>query len=114
MFIKSDYWGTWSRLLNKGFHIPSNSLFVEVNLTPLGSNWESDVKPIRIRTHFTNGNKNNPLHELPEDVKNLMIEKLGGELTNRLLCEDFLPMIDWQLYRKFCNGGANLEDIRKK
>jgi hypothetical protein len=113
MFIKSDYWGVWSRILNKGFHIPTNNLFVEVNLTPLQS-WDVDVRPIRIRAHSTNSNKNKPVTELPEDIKNLMVKNLGEELVNRLLFEDFLPMINWDLYREFCNGGANLEEIKQK
>lgn len=117
MFVYSGYWKVWSRVLK----FEQRGRFIEVNLTPIpGNSWENDVAPIRIRAHSTPldiresgiyGDK--VVDKLPEDIMQAMIHHLGTELTLRLLREDFLPQIDWDLYQQKDNGGANLEDIRK-
>lgn len=112
MFVYSSYWGTWSRRLSNNH--PSGP-FVEVNLTPIkhcySSTWKDDVAPIRIRFHGTAPSRND---KLTGELFVAMIDNLGTELVVRLLTEDFLSQIDYQLYTKFNNGGANFEDIRKK
>lgn len=109
-FHYSCTWSTWSRVLSTtDLHGP----IVEVNLTPV-HDWASEVAQIRIRFHgtpFGHCSYDKVTTELPARVRQQMVEKLGEELTERLLTEDFLPQIDYELYRRYCNGGANLEDI---
>jgi hypothetical protein len=50
--------------------------------------------------------------ELPDYVRQDMVQHIGEELTARLLTEDFLREIDWRLFQEKSNGGANLDDIR--
>jgi len=94
----SKYWKTWSRVLKF-----DGSWSIEVNLTPINSSWQyadwdEEVKPIIIRRHLP------PQHfkvveELPTEIKEMMVEKLGEELVQRLLTEDFLSQIDyWDKY----------------
>jgi len=122
MFHFSGYWQTWSRVLSENH---PQGPFVEVNLTPIPCSyihaytWKKEIAPIRIRAHCTpryygalGGNKR--AYVLPENVKLEMIQNLGKEITERLLTEDFLSQIDWDLYRKVCNGGANFENIRRR
>lgn len=110
-FHYSCTWSTWSRVLSTtDLHGP----IVEVNLTPV-HDWASEVAQIRIRFHgtpFGHCSHDKVTAELPARVRQQMVEKLGEELTEHLLTEDFLPQIDYELYRRHCNGGANLEDIR--
>jgi len=115
-FTRSSYWGSWSRVLSDRH---PQGPFVEVNLTPIpccgSSTWKEDVAPVRIRLHGTARDRRDVLTDvLPDTVRAAMVQHLGEEMTERLLMEDFLPQIDWDLYRKFNNGGANLEDIRRK
>ncbi len=111
MFLYNSYWRNWSRVLSTNH---PNGPFVEVNLTPINS-WANDVSMIRIRLHGTARDPNDKLVEnLPHEIELKMVMNLGVELTARLLTEDFLPQIDWELYKKKCNGGANLEDIKRR
>lgn len=111
MFIQSSYWGTWSRILGM-----CEMGIVEVNLTPIPgcytSSWEKDVLPIRIRAHNTH-EKNQPVKELPPEVMGEMLKHLPLKIINTLLRCDILPLIDWEKWKKFNNGGANFEDIKK-
>ena len=110
-FHYSSYWGTWSRVLSESH--PAGP-FVEVNLTPCCDTWQNNVEPVRIRAHGTaRGERDQETDTLPNDVREQMIWHLGEELTERLLTEDLLSQIDWDLYRKHNNGGANLADIRR-
>lgn len=112
-------WGTWSRVLSADH---PQGPYIEVNLTPIpcchNSTWDNDVRPIRIRAHGTPRDyigyypQDKETDELPDDVRAAMVRNLGPELTERLLTEDFLPLIDWDLYRQKTNGGANFDDIR--
>jgi hypothetical protein len=111
VFHFSSYWGTWSRVLSY-----DGTWMVEVNLTPIGcahsSTWASDVAPVRVRQHCTVvDNRDILTNALPDDVRADMIKNLGVELVNRLLCEDILSQINWELYHRHDNGGANLADI---
>ncbi len=116
MFHYSAYWHCWSRVLSTSH---PKGPFVEVNLTALGGDmsdrsWAQQVKPIRIRFHGTARERNDQQTEtLPPEVLRIMVQKLGEELVNRLLTEDFLSQIDYDLYRQKCNGGANLADIKR-
>ena len=109
MFYYCSYWGRWSRVLST-----ENFNYVEVNLTPIPGSTETwaDVAEIRIRKHCTARGKNDLImSELPADVVSTMKKNLGICLTDRLLNEDFLSQIDWDLYRKHDNGGAILSKI---
>ena len=109
----SGYWRTWSRVL--AVDHPEGP-FVEVNLTPINSwAWNEDVRPIRVRAHCTAISRSQGdifVHELPPAVRTAMVLNLGEELTDRLLTENFLPQIDWVLYRQKRGTGPGLDDIR--
>jgi hypothetical protein len=113
LFVKCGYWHTWSRILSTRH---PQGPYVEVNLTSVSGNksWETDVKPIWIRMHCTSRKDDLIVSELPSEVRERMVAMLGEELTQRLLTEDFLPQIDPELYKEKTNGGAKLEDIRKR
>lgn len=42
-----------------------------------------------------------------------MKDRLDHNLVDRLLHEDLLSCIDWDKYKKLCNGGASFYDIQK-
>lgn len=104
MFVYSKYWHNWSRLLaTKHFHEHST---VEINLTGRNS------QEIWIRAHGTYTPREEIHEELPDNIIKGLEETFGKELTERLLTEDFLPKIDWALYKFKCNGGAALKDVK--
>ena len=116
MFFYSSYWKTWSRVLSGGRAGSS----VELNLTPTNwrvadqGQWDSKVRPIRIRRHSTGMDRGDKLVDtLTAEVRAVMVKHLGADLTARLLTEDFMSQINWEKYHRVCNGGANLSDIRK-
>lgn len=116
-FHYSSYWHNWSRVLSTNHeHGP----FVEVNLTPIGgrTGWSSEIDRIRgvnIRFHGTaRDNKDIITDILPDEVYDEMMIHLGEDLTRRLLTEDFLPQIDYELYRKYSNGGCALDKCTRK
>lgn len=121
MFHYSGYWGSWSRVLSTDH---PRGPFVEVNLTPIPGNisstWDNHVRPIRIRFHGTARDhsgmpmSDKDVAELPKEIEQAMRRNLGDALTDRLLTEDFLSQIDYDLYAKKCNAGANLEDIKRQ
>ena len=86
-FHYSCTWGTWSRVLST---TDPHGPIVEVNLTPV-HDWASEVAQIRIRFHgtpFGHCSYDKVTTELPARVRQQMVEKLGEELTERLLTED--------------------------
>jgi hypothetical protein len=113
-FRFSGYWRTWARVL--AVDHPQGQ-FIEVSLTPINSwAWDSDVRLIRILVHCTPLCRSRGdlfLLELPPAVRSSMVHNLGLELTQRLLTEDFLPLIDWALYREKRGTGPGLDDIRR-
>lgn len=118
-FHKSHYWGSWSRVLSEG--VPQGKMsewFVELDLTPIPSCFSStwkDIEKVNIRSHCTMRDKRDiETDELPAEVRQAMVDKLGEQLTELLLTEDYLPQIDWELYNKFNNGGAPFERIKKQ
>lgn len=116
IFIYSSYWGCWSRILQEATpHNDGN--YIEVNLTAINPtyehSWKEQIEMIRIRRHGTSRDKKDRfVGTLPQEVVDMMLRYLAPELVERLLHEDFLPHIDWNLYRKHCNGGAPFEKIR--
>lgn len=115
MFHYSDYWHTWSRVLRF-----EDWSVVEVNLTPINSDWQKDVEPIRIRKHGTMDERRDWLWQerskrmtvdfvyrdglylsdsLPISVISAMEKAIGLPLVQRLLKEDFYSKIDWNKYR---------------
>ena len=105
----SSYWGSWSRVLSE-----EGMEFVEVNLTPVrGYGWD-DVWPATIRRHGTMRKvRDIETDKLPHDIMQDIKDALGSARLHYLLNEDFLPQIDWALYRLHCNGGARFENILK-
>jgi hypothetical protein len=82
---------------------------VEVDLTP-----SCPERRINIRSHKTGRSADDKVSRyLPRSVYEEMVKKYGEELTNRLIDEDMLFRIDWNLYKKNCNGGAEFELIQK-
>lgn len=117
LFVYSAYWGTWSRVLrfmNKG-----NTGQVEVNLTATNLDFSRDwdkVASLNIRLHGTSRDaKDLYVKELPANALGWMRNWLDAPVIERLLHEDFLPKIDWELYNKNTNGGCPFEkcSIRK-
>lgn len=115
VFVRSSYWGAWSRILSEGTP-HNNGRTVEVNITAINGrtdfDWASTLK-INIREHCTMRSKDDLfVGTLPEHVIAHMREWMDQPLMDRLLHEDFLPQIDWALYRKHNNGGAPFELIK--
>lgn len=109
MFIYSQYWRTWNRVLLCNF----GNQFVEINLTPINANWNR-VKEERIRKHCTaRTSSEKPVDHLPLHVKNEMLKNLGYDLTERLLNFDYLPNVDWDKYSTVANGGAPFNQIKR-
>jgi hypothetical protein len=109
-FRYSSYWRNWSRVLSPMNALPIGQ--VEVDLTPvttdsLQTSWDR-VARINIRTHRTAPDANEKLFdELPAIIVQKMEQWIPSSLIlDRLLHEDLLPQIDWDKYRKVCNGGA--------
>lgn len=115
MFHLSGYWNTWSRVLTDKH--PSGP-FVEVNIVPShhhchGEGWDK-VRKIWIRVHGTaRTDKDVSRTYLTKDVRKLMLDNLGFELTAFLLEADILSMIDFAKYEKNQNGGCSLDDCLK-
>ncbi len=114
-FIYCKYWQNWSRVLRlKGRYFGQ----VEVTLTPINSHsdyaWkEKSFLNINIRQHLTDTKDDIIVDDLPDSVYDDMVSRIGKELTDRLIHEDFLPNIDFEKYRSLCNGGAPFNLIRK-
>ena len=114
-FVYCSYWGTWSRLLKPlGKHYGA----VEVNLTAINPTsehgWVDKVSNLTIRVHRTPNSGNDRIVDtLPLDVYQLMSQWLSDETVERLINEDFISQIDFDKYRKHCNGGAAFELIKQ-
>lgn len=112
VFVFSSYWNTWSRVLvEMDSHGQAHT--VEVNLTALGSSDWIKTESINIRRHVTSRDRNDKfVGTLPAKAVEYMREHMSDEIVERLLHEDFLPQIDWSLYSKHCNGGAQFDLIK--
>lgn len=114
----NSYWGAYSRVLQQPSKSSPDLDWIEVNVTPVNG-WRSfdahkQVGRVRIRLHGT------PRDKKDRDCNQLHVShyqqllKCAGPLNTRLiLFGDLLPTIDWQLYHKLNNGGANYLDIKK-
>jgi hypothetical protein len=113
-----SYWGTWSRVICPYTHEHG---VIELNLTPVNPgfphSWAEQIEPIIFRHHGTQLGRRDiwGYIPLPEDWKAFMVEKIGEELTNRLLTEDWLPLLDipkvkWGQPR---GGGISFQDCKK-
>ena len=109
MFHYSSYWRSWSRVLSTDH---TGGPFVEVNLTPIGNSWVSEdqvrrIQGVNIRLHGTARDpKDIETAELPVEVMDQMADHLGVWFVDELLNTDFMPQIDWDLYKRQCNGGC--------
>lgn len=107
-FGHSSYWHTWHRTM--GFIPDENGELVPVHvaLTPVPnsygqSTWEENIAPIAIYIGWLGGNarKNEgPFAIFPQDVKDDMVERLGEELANQLLTEDFTKLFTYEQFRE--------------
>lgn len=115
VFRYCSYWGHWSRVLHEAT-VRDGANYVEVDITAINGRTEHDwahTRRINIRSHGTSRHKNDLfVGTLPEEVVDHMREWMDEALIERLLHEDFLPQIDWDKYRKHCNGGASFELIK--
>ncbi|MCP3685189.1 MAG: hypothetical protein GY861_21200 [bacterium] len=112
-FVYYKYWGTWHRVL-KTYR---NREIAVVDLTAINPThqweWERYIRPIFInRALFDVKRGNIVLRCLPEYVHESMNGHLeDDELVERLLTEDFIPIISWRKFNEVENGGAKLSDI---
>lgn len=109
VFHYSSYWGTWSRVLTPY----SGNWVLELNLTPVNPSydrsWEETVRPIIFREHLTALNRQDELTEsLPNYTRAHMAERIGEELTTRLLTTDWLPLLNRRRVREGKYGGGGL------
>lgn len=119
LFVYCAYWGTYSRVLQ--FMNTRGSMFnlqVEVDLTAVNITnaygWEK-IANINIRRHGTDRSARDIyMAELPSDALWHMKKWLSDEVIHRLLHEDFLPQIDWDLYNRNNNGGCALAKCTKR
>ena len=107
LFVYSSYWHSWSRVLR---FYQNGGTQVEVDMFPLIND-----KQVNIRKHRTVRSVNDFYSRyMPNNVIEQMVDRYGQELTDRLLHEDFLPQINWDLYEQHCNGGAEFDRIKKQ
>lgn len=111
IFVYSKYWGKWSRLLKTNEGESGFAKYIEVNLTPINpsfsQSWEEQIIPIVLRTHCTQREKGEgPFVTLPPEVVSKMVDKLGVELTERLISSDLMSEIDEDLLMKRMRGGG--------
>ena len=100
------YWHSWSRILRQdGMNIS------EINLISHTRTVE-ECRNVWVRQHCTAPSRGDLFSaELPDNIRGMMVDRYGEADTVRLLTEDFYSKIDWEKYRKTCNGGAALEKI---
>jgi hypothetical protein len=117
--VWSSYWKTWSRLL-----YDYNGTYVEVDLTPIQPerqlSWEK-VRQVNIRRHYTKPQITDRLYKCVQpgtlvwnDLMNALENHLSPEKMAELLFRDFLPEIDWSLYRQYNHGGVFFADVMLK
>lgn len=118
IFVRSSYWGTWSRvLLRMGGQY---NYQIEVDVTPVNDqfkfSWEQ-TKQIRIRKHMTaQAPRDIYTHHLPDNVVELMKEHLSQETVDIILHSDIYNLVDWEKYedvRTKGGGGVQLLDCIK-
>lgn len=113
-----SYWGTYSRVLI-GFNSPDG--VVEVNLTPVNigdeRSWREQIVPIMFRYHGTSlGRKDEwGRFPLPDVARKMMVDRIGEELTHRLLTEDWLSLIDLAKVKRgrVGGGGISFEEVKR-
>lgn len=118
IFVKSAYWGTWSRVL---FRMGGGNLYqVEVDVTPINPQFVSSwigVKDVRIRNHCTLPSRSDHYtHHLPYEVVYQMKQHLSQEQIDIILHADIYNLIDWERYQEAHNksgGGVHLLDCIK-
>lgn len=120
LFHFRAYWGTWSRVLTTRCGTrPGSGPTVELDLVP--RSW-SDVEAverisrINIRRHSTDrGRMDGQANEISTRARVELEDRLGVRLATWLLDPrtEILGLIDWDLYRRFNNGGASLHDCAR-
>ena len=107
------YWNKWSRVLRWGDSVNSQ---VEIDLEPINDTEEGwrKVGEVHVRAHITApGDRDLAANKLPDELLIRMAKNLGLQTRDKLLRGKFLSKIDWEKYRKVCNGGAPLSKISR-
>ena len=105
----SNYWRTWSRVLEA-----KNGEFIELNLTHVNGDWTA-VKNETIRKHSTQRNaKDIEQEHLPYAAKQALVAVVGESLATRLLTHNYMSEIDWERHPYIVNGGVSFNELRSK
>lgn len=118
IFVKSAYWGTWSRVL---FRMGGSNLYqIEVDITPINPQFASSwigTKEVRIRRHCTLPSKSDRYtHHLPDEVVESMKKHISQETIDVIIHYDLYNLIDWERFDDVHNasgGGVHLFDCIK-
>lgn len=132
IFIFSDYWHSWSRILfhdaggrgmqqmRQRYNIPSHIQTVEIDITPnnfspkTNIGWDR-VERVNIRAHSSEIGRHSLLRgSLPDDVLETLNTRLQHKAINTLLHVDLLKYIDWDKYALYSDGGATIGLIVKE
>jgi hypothetical protein len=127
IFIFSDYWHNWSRILfhdaggrgmermRERYNIPNHIKTVEVDVTPNNfsprttTGWDR-VEGVNIRAHSSEIGQHSELRgSLPVEVIETLNARLRHKVIDALLHVDLLRYIDWQKYDQYSNGGVPLK-----
>lgn len=117
-FHYSAYWGKWSRVLTS--YVDGNGT-LELNLTPINPGtqgaWDEQVVPVMFRNHRTSLDEKDKLQiDLPSEVRETMVERLGEVAVVRLLTTDFILQLDMPTVRmgRYGGGGIRFDWCRKE
>ena len=118
IFVRSSYWGTWSRVL---LRMGGNFRYqLEVDVTPVNPQYKHswlETRNIRIRKHCTaHGPKDIYTHDLPDIVVDQMKEHVSQEAIDVIIHSDLYNLIDWERFDDVHNssgGGVHLLDCIK-
>lgn len=118
IFVRSSYWGTWSRVL---LRMGGNFRYqLEVDVTPVNPQFKHswlETKNVRIRKHCTShGPKDIYTHDLPDIVVDQMKEHVSQEAIDVIIHSDLYNLIDWERFDDVHNssgGGVHLLDCIK-
>lgn len=119
MFVFSGYWRRWARVLHESTprdlpNCPHSTVEVDLEVVMnIPSMWDR-VNAINIRNHCTTRTQGDVFSgSIPGKVHEHMRAYMTETTVNRLLHEDFLPNINWDIYRQHSNGGAPFELVKK-
>lgn len=110
-FRYNRYWRTWERVLVRGGGDYTHQVAVPlVPVNDIDSEWNEirEVSITRTDVRYAYAAKAGKdiqwTHELPDDVYDRMVEKLGKEKADFLVHADIYKLVDWNEYAKY--GGT--------